>query len=717
MDFILSQISRQAMSYAIRSGITITSGYAFSQCSRLVKTTTGEDHDQLGRLQRRLESKVRIISPAIDMIELIAARGNSSLESAVSLTKSIRQEIQHLGVQISKAAADEELLQRGSSQAKSRAESDAQVKSIIRDIKDLLERIEDAVPLINLAITTSGANLSTTLPPSISPSRLLQASTFLSAGDSQYAANLSRPAQIGPAFTLSMYMLFLGHADRTQDIESLQKTIWKEVIHKARVKLLRVPLSECEQFQFHTGKYSESDGEGSSSHSSANLSALDFAYQLSVIEDLDDDRVHTFEDEGLQPSTIDDVTTAGIREAIPIHQVSKIFYADTGKILNIGSDDETNNPILLLKRDPAASPPQQMEDNLNLPSEFGHEPHSKEKGAPRSGDTGDTAQDEDREVQAQFAREDLPAPQVPKKESRSPSQWKLPGDLDPEWIAFEVYSDTTSSDDESDNVQTEPERPSRRPVVPRRESLEPHFTSSLSKLNLSSPMSTPQSQQQSSKKLMPKPHCLPPLSASPVSVQTSLSLLEMLIRLTSLQQFQQTSHLAITDELLNFFLQESATTGTSPGDAEARKRIRYETRQRVGFDPYDESPIKRYGEDRRRQKETALHTSWDDIPLPTSSPIRGETPEPASPLLLRSREHATRSNSRTPDRGTPSKSSPAMSTSPPSSKVNAGPVGPATPPETTKSRRNLLKEEGVKRKGSAQGRSSPLGKWSPQSPS
>jgi hypothetical protein len=70
----------------------------------------------------------------------------------------------------------------------------------------------------------------------------------------------------------------------------------------------------------------------------------------------------------------------------------------------------------------------------------------------------------------------------------------------------------------------------------------------------------------------------------------------MLIRLTALQQFQQSSHLAIPDELLTFFLSESSTVGAG-GDAELRRRVRREARQRVGFDPYDESPIKRRGEE------------------------------------------------------------------------------------------------------------------------
>jgi hypothetical protein len=69
----------------------------------------------------------------------------------------------------------------------------------------------------------------------------------------------------------------------------------------------------------------------------------------------------------------------------------------------------------------------------------------------------------------------------------------------------------------------------------------------------------------------------------------------MLLRLTSLQQFQQQSHLSINDELLNFFLEESAATGAG-GDESHRQRLRSDARRRVGWDPYDESPMKRRGE-------------------------------------------------------------------------------------------------------------------------
>ncbi|KAI1676192.1 Ran-binding-domain-containing protein [Pyrenophora tritici-repentis] len=241
MDALLQKVTQQAMSYAIRSGIAITSHYALKQCGRLMKTVDGQEKQEIARLQQKLDSKIKIISPAIDMIELIAARGNTTLESAVTLTKSLRWEIQTLGSRVEKAVTEEQLAKRGSSKAKSQEQNRVELKIIIEEMKRLLDRIEDSVPFITLAINTSGVNLSTTLPPTVSPSRLLQASTFLTSGDMQYCATRPRAQQIGPTFTLSMYMLFAGHANRPHE-EDMRETTWKEVMHKARVTLMRVPL-------------------------------------------------------------------------------------------------------------------------------------------------------------------------------------------------------------------------------------------------------------------------------------------------------------------------------------------------------------------------------------------------------------------------------------------------------------------------------------------
>lgn len=509
----------------------------------------------------------------------------------------MRWEIQNLGLRLASAANSEEAMRKRSSKTQDNAHIGRERKRIVADIRNLLSRIEDAVPLINLAITASGASLSSNLPSTVSPSRLLQASTFLTAGDSQYVTSSLPFVQVGPTFILSVYMLFLGHV-RPQNEDEIRESTWKEVIHKAVVKLVRVPIdslyslpgTKAEAEFDHDKKKSQDDLAGNQYGSrdvEAEAKAEEYGYQLVIVEDLDDGRLHTFEENEIQPSPYDDIHVAGIREPLPIHEISKIFYADTGKILNIGTDGEANNPVLLLKRDINAVPPRRMME--------------------RHGEDGTPGQDS-RYINGKYQSVELDdrhmSPGVPDGVESHPGAalslstssskkwcpqitWRFPADLDPEWIAFEVFTEIDDSDSESEADLP----PSKSTKPPRSPSGEPEVTSALSRLTMRDTNATPNSSSPTAASPIQSLHpTLPP-------IRTSLSLLETLLRLVSLQQFQQTSHLSIPDELLTFFLSESASTGAANSDSQERKRLRNEARRRVGFDPYDESPVKRRGED------------------------------------------------------------------------------------------------------------------------
>jgi RanGTP-binding protein len=699
------------MNYAIRSGIAITSGYAIKQCSQLLKKVEGHEREQIAALQNRLESKIRIISPAIDMIELIAARGNTSLDSAVSLTKSIRYEIQALGMKLAGAVNDETGFQP---KLKSSPQSMLLLNHIIQDIKALLNQIEDAVPLINLAITTSGVNLSTSLPATVSPSRLLQASTFLSAGDSAYGMLPGQPTQIGPAFVLSLYMLFEGHS-RPTNAEGIRNTTWKEVIHKARVKLLRVPLDKL----FDLSAY-ESDSLKTSTIGHANAESGDyfprsipsdgkaheFAYQLLIIEDLDDDRVHTFEEHEEKPGPFDDVAKAGIREVLPLHEISKIFYADTGKILNIGADGEPNNPVLLLKRDILAIPPRRMVNKEVLTEDY-----DADEGDLMA--EGNNEEDDDDSISQLRQESSILSKRSLPSETR---QWRFPAGLDPEWLAFEVFIEEQDSDDE-DDVEPESSPANRQSAADGSSSpintIDPmNYTFSRLNLRSSTPNSpkTPQDKRSTNVAIAspiasPFPANIPPAPSTLPALRTSLSLLELLIRLTALQQFQQCSHLAISDELLNFFLSESSSTG-SGADAERRKMMRSAARRKVGFDPYAESPIKLRGEDYLHEHDQS--PSWigeyddeDDLNSPNSMPLRGNSTRRDSshnsPHSIRSPLH----NRSSPQGTSPSPSARAMKNV--QRQPGFGP--PVTPPGVSRTRTEILRRDNEGRKRSPLARS------------
>ncbi|MCJ1377512.1 hypothetical protein MMC17_000607 [Xylographa soralifera] len=574
------------------------------------------------------------------------------------------------------------------SRTRSKAQSELDVKNILKQIKKLLAQIEDAVPLINLAITTSGASLSTSLPQTVSPSRLLQASTFVTNGDKEYCMSSARKVQIGPTFTLSMYMLFSGHL-RPESEEDIRRSTWKEVIHKARLKLIRVPLNSIDKLPDGTLQPDSSDDTDTNEFSQSNHSkyfpqhiagedrADEFGYQIIIIEDLDDGRVHENEDDEPQPGPYDGVELAGIREAIPIHEISKIFYADTGKILNIGSGGDTNSPVLLLKRDVNAIPPRRLSQRFSVDQteEYRDHNHHLNSSTSRSGDEDYQSQFDAQLEQVQLASSTLPIESAPS--IGTANSWRLPHNLDPEWLAFEVLTESVDSDDDSE-VDSHIESSSK---PSRTSSLVPQMTSALSNLHLNNTLdpSITYSGQLKIASTPSTPMIVRHVPSMP-AVRTSLSLLEMILRLLSLQQFQQTSHLVIPDEFLNFFLAESATTGAASGDEQERRRLRNDARRKVGFDPYDESPVKRRGEDyqyRGGQSQAGWRENangdggyevspgqqiyngyssprWDEgydthrVYSPSHpGAYNGQMVNPETPMLLKNRPQSSRSN--TPD--------------------------------------------------------------------
>lgn len=506
-------------------------------------------------------------------------------------------------------AAVEEHSHRSGTNPPNKAASHEALKKVVLDLKNLLAEIDRDIPLLQLAISASGESLSTSLPAGISPSRLLQASTLLTVGDTQFVQDPTRSVQIGPSFTLSIYMLFLGHASLAASLqdgkiqpgaasnhqqslnqngdaqsqgptyglgEHDRKPLWQEAIHKARVRLCRSAFTPAiEGGPSHGQNHSNVGPDG----------PLSYAYHLEIVEDLDDGRAH--EGDGA-PQPFNGVSKAGIRELIPIHQLSKIFYTDTGKILNFGDGTEgENNPVLLLKRDINASRPRRPEDDIS--------------GEMYSAASDQKQQDANEDQQADVDRQLL-------GESSSSESLKdscataLPKHLDPEWIAFEVFeeddegSDASSSagpdaesPDETDERDSSPAKSPSRP----RAAMDSNLLSQIKNLSVQPAshgglaLSKSDNKLDRSSKNLAKDSARDAqdfVSRSPFgAITTSLSLIEMLIRLAGLQEFQQASHLSIPDHILTFFLEETSTTGLT---GEARWRARSETKQRVGFDPY-----------------------------------------------------------------------------------------------------------------------------------
>ncbi|CAJ2505168.1 Uu.00g125620.m01.CDS01 [Anthostomella pinea] len=623
MDVFLAKLSYHATSYAIRTGIALTSTYVIQQGSRLLKTVDDDPlRRELSQLQRRLARKIEVglapqtcawdidmlrlghlISPILESIELRYTRGDSALETVVRTARALREDIDSLGKRLKNVALDlEEPRREARDPVAAAAARRAELLLVVQDTKELLVSIDDSIPLINLWVSAIGGIQEP--PSSFSPSRLLQASMLVTVGDTQFILDPNQPMQIGPDFTLSLYMLFRGHAsaDGTEEAygveEGQRKPMWQEVIHKARVRLCRVPLE---------ADLSMTDGAG------INRLRARYAYQLQVVEDLEDGRVHTFEEGEPQPTPYDGVSLAGIREDVAIHQISKMFYADVGKILNINNDDgASSNPVLLLKRDPQALPVKTA-PGPSVPEDHPHLIENIEESAA-SDDTlseGNSQDDIDRQLQQEIERGDIiPTSALMPPNNRQSATvkdaWRLPQDLDPEWMALEVFeinddSDSTDEDEPTPDEDVSDPGRHRRPRHSSRPSVDTNLVTQMNRMGIAS--SRPSSRDSQSEPPAQTPviartpdgvqqHDPPPTALSPTmierspfgAIKTSLSLLEMLLRLTSLQEFEQTTHLAIPDHVLKFYLGESASTSGLHG--KQRWAAGAEAERKVGFDPY-----------------------------------------------------------------------------------------------------------------------------------
>lgn len=500
-----------------------------------------------------------------DKLPSRSGRGNVFLDSALPLVKALQRDIAALGRQLEDVAIFQESQQQVNGKSKRRQEASAQESSeVIRDVKSLLDRIDREIPLLQLAITASGESLSTSLPPAISPSRLLQASTLLTVGDTHFAQNPTSPIQIGPAFNLSLYMLFIGHATASQQVdgsgastkqqmkyglsEGDPKPQWQEVLHKARVRLCRTP-------------YRPSD---------ALNQAPEYAYHLDIVEDLDDGRFHA---ESAESSSHDGVLSAGIKETIAVSQLSKIFYTDSGKLLNIGNDvNGGNNPILLIKRDigPQSDAPQAGDStNLTIKNSQMHQ-------------LADNVPDEQSQIDQQIFGETLTKDhQSIRNHVDGQRRLKLPQYLDPAWMALEMFDededdDQEDSDDGDADKGHEPAAPNQAQITfssssPKRNSMDAELESQVRNLSLEASRSagnSPFASPVAKRSIDPGPANKEDfVTRSPFgSIVTSLSLIEMLIRLASLQEFQQASHLSIPDHIMTYFLEETSNTvGVSGG--------------------------------------------------------------------------------------------------------------------------------------------------------
>jgi hypothetical protein len=514
-----------------------------------------------------------MVLPAIELIEIISARGNTTLQSTVEHAKQLQKEIVSVGKKL-----DPHLNQ--STERLSVQEVTLDNENLIKEIELLIQKIERFVPYLNLIMTTSGANLNWSLPNSVSPSRFLQSSNLLSEANRKFTNSKDEQIRVGPIYKLKLYYMFTASVRP----KSIKDFTWKEEFTKCDASLNRVREIE--------GKKKKKSKE--------------FIYELVLIEDLNDGRYHEeFDTEDLtkQKETASKLgkpneTIPGKVLRIPVSDISRLYYTSSGSLLNI---EESRSPVLVLKiikglsksriikegivnakdtdSNPLYVPPivvtpekrkkdskyqmnaefyalelfQESDDIPNINDQELNEENEEEEEIYSSGEEGEEEEETHSPKKTlspiapgepetpsprKVALPLTPTPSEP--EYSTPSPRKIPLPPSPEKDDDSTISD--ESEDETNIVS--------RNNTTNTEGTEIQKTHDISN-NEKEVLEVSEGQNESNETIE--------------NSMKTLSLLEFILRLSALEVSEQKSHLEVTDEKLNLFLRDEDSSGASAG--------------------------------------------------------------------------------------------------------------------------------------------------------
>ena len=255
----------------------------------------------LGRLIKKFQMTLSIVSPSIDLCEIIASRGNSSLSVVVDICTPLREEMIILSRKLEMITRDRE------DEDQDKDDEDGfDPHQLVEELKDIIDTLDGLIPPLNLALTTSGANTQTSRESSpstgigsMSISRLVQSSHQLMTAQREFLHS-EAPTKVGEPVALRLYTLFTSSARSKTHVD----WTWKEEYAKCECSLERV------------------------------VSTSAFEYNLVLKEDLDDGRYH-------EEST-------GKVKRINVNSIDRLLYASSGNLLKI---EESKAPVLILKVD------------------------------------------------------------------------------------------------------------------------------------------------------------------------------------------------------------------------------------------------------------------------------------------------------------------------------------------------------------------------------
>ncbi|KAF3985702.1 hypothetical protein FT663_04915 [Candidozyma haemuli var. vulneris] len=285
MDDILARASNQAVSFAIRSGISLASGYAIKTLSRFLDRIPEAKQHPIFKAKEKLDRKLSSVTQLISLIKLENVSKNSILKPTVDLIDDLEKDINQFNDRMDQMV-----------HSTSPMNTKQTIEVIQKDLSELNQSLNEVVPYINLALNVTGLNFKND-STDISFSSLLRAYSYLFA-----VGRHSEDVTTGPEFDFKFYSVFYNPS-RVRYIEGAASSVsalsWKEEYARCRVQLIRESA---------------------------------FQYHIQITENYDDGRYH--EDEVVQ------------RKTYPVNNVLRQYYTASGKLLRL---EDSDSPILVIK--------------------------------------------------------------------------------------------------------------------------------------------------------------------------------------------------------------------------------------------------------------------------------------------------------------------------------------------------------------------------------
>lgn len=311
MDQLINKVSSQAISFAIRSSISIASTFAIKKISKLINDNNNNNNNdtiKLNLIKNKLNIRILIITNAINSINSISYSNNHDnvklINEIVSLINNFSNEIDNININ----------------------DDNKDIDYIEIIINKIIIKIDEIIPLINLAINTiiTNSNLNSQFSnalnsKNISLNLLINATNYINiSNDLAFNSNLKKSIRISDIFKVSIFTLF-----NTKTNSNIIQ--WKEKFRLTNLSILQTPNT--------------------------------FNYNLKFIKNLNDGLYHNEEEEANELMNFN----------IFINDIEILYLSTFKKLMNLQkentqqSDEESdeddpdesfineNDPILILK--------------------------------------------------------------------------------------------------------------------------------------------------------------------------------------------------------------------------------------------------------------------------------------------------------------------------------------------------------------------------------